>query len=223
MCSRAEAHEVALGIKKVQRRADLVALGAKNLDALARHWECELQVARAEQRRFYREFARVQNQDRERAETAALIRLDVGGFLKLVSHYLEIIQEARFKPQAREPVPYVPFLRPTTYLKKGDIVHDLKGVARVTRIEAMTVYRLRQGLKPEIWVSAERVAKEPPEEVDIHEELWSEIRFSLWDETVFRGDEWLYLQQNREARYLILSSFEGTETAHVVKEALNKN
>lgn len=219
MCSRAEAQEIALGVKKVARQADLVALGAKNLDALMRYWEYEMQVARAEHRRLYHEFARVREKDRARAEIAGVMRLDCASFLKISSRYIEILREARKK--TREPVPYVPFLRPTTYLKKDDIVHDLKGVARVTRIETTMVYQPRQGLKPEIWVSAERIAKEPPEETGIYEALWGEIRFSLWDETVFRGDEWLYLQQNRDAKYLILSSFEGTETARIMKEALS--
>ncbi|MBQ6130691.1 hypothetical protein IJI72_03340 [Candidatus Saccharibacteria bacterium] len=219
MCTRAEAHEVALGIKKVQRQSDLIAHGTKNLDALTRHWEYELQVAKAEQRRIYREFSRVQNRDRARAEIASVVRLDVGSFMKVATHYLEIIKEVRWRTQ--ESVPYVPFLRPTTYLKEGDTVHDLEGIARVTQIEAEATYQTRRGLKPEVWVHAERVPKDSREADD--EGVRREIRFSLWDETVFRGDEWLYLKQHREAKYLILSSFEGVETAYAVKEALNSN
>lgn len=226
LCSRKEAHEMALGVKKVEREGDLGLLGTKNLEALIRYWESQKHNAMTENQLLYREFNRVRGRDRERSEIAMSAKRLCAEFYGKIDRYIDVLKATLAK--THETIPYIPVWRPTTYLREGDRVDGLEGPAVVVGIDIGLTHRAGEGLTLNVSYRAEKLSSRvassemAAEDAEIAETsvVPEAFEFPLREEGVFREDEWQFLKTHRDAKYLILSGFLDEEKKQAVKEKL---
>lgn len=111
---------LAAGMFEIESFEDLIYIGKENLLSLSQFWDTQEKMLAVRSNALYREFEDVrQTKDRERAELANETRLLVNKKKHEINGYKGVIWNAVHQAVSK---PFLPDLRPFTYLKVGDEV-----------------------------------------------------------------------------------------------------